>query len=58
MKNKSYKILADYGGQTTLDSDTSYFWKVRYFDSIGARSQWSEIREFRMGLKNVKKKNK
>lgn len=39
-----------YNGPVPLESDTSYFWKVRWWDSSGAVSGWSVIARFDTAL--------
>ena len=42
-------IQVEYQGQP-LQSDTQYFWRVRFRDTAGAQSPWSEAATFSTGL--------
>jgi len=42
-------IQVEYGGKP-LQSDTQYFWRVRFRDAGGAQSPWSETARFSTGL--------
>src|SRR6185437_6119107 len=42
-------IQVEYGGKP-LQSDTTYFWRVRFRDTAGAQSPWSETATFSTGL--------